>query len=55
MGRTLSGDYHINRIKRAKEVIPDGLADMYEQLRTQIGLPNDACATLRRVAQLSYE
>ena len=23
----------------------DGLADMYEQLQTQIGLPNDACAT----------
>ena len=43
-GRTLPGDYHINRIKRAKEVTPDGLADTYEQLRTQIGLPNDACA-----------
>ena len=36
--RTLPGDYHINRIKRAKEVTLDGLADMYEQLRTQIGL-----------------
>ena len=44
-GRTLPGDYHINRIKRAKEVTPDGLADMYEQLRNQIGLPNDTCAT----------
>ena len=44
-GRTLPGDYHINRIKRAKEVMPDGLADMYEQLRNQIGLPNDACET----------
>ena len=44
MGRTLPGDYHINRIKRAKEVTPDGLADTYEQLRNQIGLPNDACA-----------
>ena len=44
-GRTLPGDYHINRIKRAKEVMPDGLADTYEQLLTQIGLPNDACAT----------
>ena len=44
MGRTLPGDYHINRIKRAKEVTPDGLADTYEQLRTEIGLPNDACA-----------
>ena len=44
-GRTLPGDYHINQIKRAKEVTPDGLADTYEQLRTQIGLPNDACTT----------
>ena len=43
-GRTLPGDYHINRIKRAKEVMPDGLADTYEQLRNQIGLPNDTCA-----------
>ena len=43
-GRTLPGDYHINRIKRAKEVTPDGLVDTYEQLRNQIGLPNDACA-----------
>ena len=42
--KTLPGDYHINRIKRAKEVMPDGLADTYEQVRTQIGLPNDACA-----------
>ena len=31
-GRTLPGDYHINRIKRAKEVMPDGLADTYEHL-----------------------
>ena len=44
-GRTLPGDYHINRIKRAKEVMPDWLADTYEQLRNQIGLPNDAYAT----------
>ena len=43
-GRTLPGDYHINLIKRAKEVTPDGLADTYEQLRNQLGLPNDACA-----------
>ena len=43
-GRTLPGHYHINRIKRAKEVMPDGLADMYEQLQNQIGLLNDACA-----------
>ena len=48
MGRTLPGDYHINRIKRAKEVMPDGLADMYEQLQTQIGLPNDACANSQK-------
>ena len=53
-GRTLPGDYHINHIKRAKEVMPDGLADMYEQLQTQIGLPNDTCANAQRssVAQL---
>ena len=31
-GRTLPDDYHINRIKRAKEVTPDGLADTYKQL-----------------------
>ena len=42
--RTLPGDYHINRRKRAKEVTPDGLADTYEQLQNHIGLPNDACA-----------
>ena len=47
-GRTLPGDYHINRIKRAKEVTPDGLADMYEQLQNQIGLPNDAGTTLQK-------
>ena len=54
MGITLPGNYPINRIKRAKEVTPDGLADTYEQLQTQIGLPNDACATpqKRSVAQL---
>ena len=45
--RTLPGDYHINRIKRAKEVMTEGLADTCEQLRTQIGLPNDACAQTR--------
>ena len=43
-GRTLPGDYHINQIKKAKEVMLDGLADTYEQLRTHIGLPNNACA-----------
>ena len=49
-GRTLPGDYHINRIKRAKEVMPDGLADTYEQLQTQIGLPNDACTKPQRIS-----
>ena len=47
-GRTLPGDYHINCIKRAKEVTPDGLADTYEQLRQQICLPNNACTTLQK-------
>ena len=53
-GRTLPGDYHINRINRAKEVTPDGLADMYKQLQTQIVLPNDICAASQKssVAQL---
>ena len=56
-GRTLPGDYHINRIKRAKEVMPDGLADTYEQLRTKTGLPNNACATSQKssVAQLQIK
>ena len=56
-GRTLPGDYHINRIKRVKEVMPDGLADTYEQLQTQIGLPNDACANSQRssTAQLQIK
>ena len=42
-GRTLLGDFHINRIKRAREIMPDGLADTYEQLQAQIGLPSTAC------------
>ena len=56
-GRTLPGDYHINCIKRAKEVMPNGLATTYEQLRTQIGLPNDACANPLRnsAAQLQIK
>ena len=56
-GRTLPGDYHINRMKRAKKVMPDGLADTYEQLQTQIGLPNDACANSQRssAAQLQIK
>ena len=34
--------------------MPDGLADTYEQLRNQIGLPNDTCAIPQQsgVAQL---
>ena len=32
MGRTVPGDFHINHIKRVKEVTPDGLVDTYEQL-----------------------
>ena len=43
-GRTLPGDFHINRIKRAKEVTLDGIAATYEQLRSQIGLPATTCA-----------
>ena len=37
--------------------MPDGLADMYEQLQTQIGLPNDACAISQKssVAQLQIK
>ena len=42
-GRTLPGNFHINRIKRAKEVTPDGLATTYEQLHLQIGLPSTTC------------
>ena len=51
MGRTLPGDYHINRIKRAKEVMPDGCADTYKLLQTQIGLPNDTCANSQRSSE----
>ena len=37
--------------------MPDGLADMYEQLRNQIGLPNDAFVTPQKssVAQLQIK
>ena len=37
--------------------MPDGLADTYEQLRNQIGLPNDACAALQKssAAQLQIK
>ena len=54
-GRMLPSDDHINRIKRAKEVMPDGLADTYKQLQTQIRLPNDTCTTSQKAAWLSYE
>ena len=43
-GRTLPGDFHTNRIKRAKEITPKEPAETYEQLCAQIGLPNDARA-----------
>ena len=39
-GRTLPENFHINRIKHAKEVIPNGLASTYEQLRKYVGLPS---------------
>ena len=55
MGRTLPGDYHINHIKIAKEVMPDGLADTYEQLQTPLGYLMMHVQTLRGVVQLSYE
>ena len=56
-GRTLPGDFHINRIKRAKEVTPDGIATTYEQLRSQIGLPIAACAAqpITSTAQLQIK
>ena len=36
---TLKGDYHINRLKRAGEITPEGVIKSYEQLRQQMGLP----------------
>ena len=56
-GRTLPGDFHINRIKRAKEITPDGTAITYEQLRSQIGLPINACTQTpsTNVAQLQIK
>ena len=38
-GRTLKGDYHINRLKRAGEITPEGIIKSYKQLRQQMGLP----------------
>ena len=56
-GRTLPGDFHINRIKRAKEITPEGAALTYEQLRSQIGLPVNTCAQTpsTNVAQLQIK
>ena len=31
-GHTLKGDYHINRLKRVGEIIPEGIIKSYEQL-----------------------
>ena len=57
MGRTLPGDFHINRIKRAKEITPEGTAITFEQLRSQIGLPVNTCAQTpsTNVAQLQIK
>ena len=38
-GGTLKGDYHINRLKQAGEITPEGVIKSYEQLHQQIGLP----------------
>ena len=38
-GHTLKGDYHINRLKQAGEITPEGFIKSYEQLCQQIGLP----------------
>ena len=38
-GRTLKGDYHINHLKRAGEISPDGVVKTYAELHQQIGLP----------------
>ena len=54
-GRTLPGDFHINRIKRVKEVMPDGIATMYEQLRLQIGLPIAACTQQPRTSAVQLQ
>ena len=37
--------------------MPDGVADTYEQLQTQIGLPNDTCTTFQKssAAQLQIK
>ena len=37
-GHTLKEDYHINRLKRAGEITPEGVIKSFKQLRQQIGL-----------------
>ena len=37
-GCTLKGDYHINRLKRAEEITPQGIIKSYKQLQQQTGL-----------------
>ena len=39
IGCTLKGDYHINRLKLAGKITPEGVIKSYEQLCQQIGLP----------------
>ena len=38
-GHTLKGDYHINCIKKAGEITPEGVAMTYRELCKQVGLP----------------
>ena len=38
-GKTIQGDFHINRIKHTAEVVPGGVATMYQSLRSEMGLP----------------
>ena len=45
-GHTLPGNFHINRIKRAKEITPNRLASTYEQLCEYVGLPSTSKRTV---------
>ena len=38
-GHTLKGDYHINHIKKAGKITPEGVATTYQELCKQVGLP----------------
>ena len=38
-GRTLKGDYHINQLKSAGEITPEGVIENYKQLHLQNELP----------------